>query len=207
MSWTISGSYVAGCSCAVLCSCPYDGQPHDSSGGTECRGAAVFHVANGNLDDVDLSGVDFAFYNLFPSHLTAGDWKVGLVVDSGASDEQANALESILSGREGGPFGQLSQFYGEYLGMERAQVSLTDGDTPGLKVEGRTELSFEALKGPDGNPTKIKNAMFGFAPEFGVGTTSGRSDAFGMTFDAAYGESADYVFSSEETEGASTGRA
>jgi hypothetical protein len=207
MSWTISGTYVAGCSCVVLCSCPYDGQPRNAEGGTDCLGTAVFHVADGNLDDVDLSGVDFAFYNHFPSNLTSGNWKVGLVVDSAASDEQANALERILSGREGGPFGQLSQFYGEYLGMERAKVSLTDGERPGLRVEGRTELSYEPLTGPDGSSTKIKNAMFGFAPEFEVGRSSGRSDAFGLSYEASYGETADYVFSSEETEGATQGRA
>lgn len=207
MSWTISGTYVAGCSCAVLCSCPYDGQPRNAEGETDCLGTAVFHVADGNLDDVDLSGVDFAFYNYFPSNLTSGNWKVGLVVDSAASGDQANALERILSGREGGPFGQLSQFYGEYLGMERAKVSLTDGERPGLRVEGRTELSYEPLTGPDGSSTKIKNAMFGFAPEFEVGRSSGRSDAFGLSYEASYGETADYVFSSEETEGASQGRA
>ncbi|WP_338785435.1 DUF1326 domain-containing protein [Streptomyces sp. DG1A-41] len=207
MSWTISGTYVAGCSCAVLCSCPYDGQPRNAEGETDCLGTAVFHVADGNLDDVDLSGVDFAFYNHFPSNLTSGNWKVGLVVDSAASGDQANALERILSGREGGPFGQLSQFYGEYLGMERAKVSLTDGERPGLRVEGRTELSYEPLTGPDGSSTKIKNAMFGFAPEFEVGRSSGRSDAFGLSYEASYGETADYVFSSEETEGASQGRA
>ncbi|MGC0327267.1 hypothetical protein RKD23_000257 [Streptomyces sp. SAI-170] len=206
MSWTISGTYVAGCSCAVLCSCPYDGRPRDTKGGTECLGTAVFHVANGNLDDLDLSDVDFAFYNHFPSNLSSGNWKVGLVVDSTASDEQAAALERILSGREGGPFGQLSQFYGEYLGMERASVSLTGGDSPGLTVEGKTELSYQPLTGPDGSSTKIKNAMFGFAPEFEVGTTTGRSNAFGLSYEASYGETADYVFSSEETEEAGHGR-
>ncbi|MFJ8086215.1 DUF1326 domain-containing protein [Streptomyces sp. NPDC096205] len=190
----------------MLCSCPYDGRPRDAKGGTECLGTAVFHVANGNLDDLDLSDVDFAFYNHFPSNLSSGNWKVGLVVDSTASDEQAAALERILSGREGGPFGQLSQFYGEYLGMERASVSLTGGDSPGLTVEGRTELSYQPLTGPDGSSTKIKNAMFGFAPEFEVGTTTGRSNAFGLSYEASYGETADYVFSSEETEEAAHGR-
>ncbi|MFK4100428.1 DUF1326 domain-containing protein [Streptomyces sp. NPDC019531] len=207
MSWTISGTYVAGCSCAVLCSCPYDGQPRDAKGGTECLGTAVFHVADGNLDDLDLSDVDFAFYNHFPSNLSSGNWKVGLVVDSAASDRQADALERILSGREGGPFGELSQFYGEYLGMERASVSLSDAETPGLVVEGRTELAYEPLTGPDGSSTKIRNAAFGFAPEFEVGRTSGRSDAFGLSYEASYGETADYVFSSEEAEATVHGRA
>jgi hypothetical protein len=33
----------------------------------ECRGVTVFHIADGRLNDVDLSGVDFAMYNLLPS--------------------------------------------------------------------------------------------------------------------------------------------
>ncbi|GHF40730.1 DUF1326 domain-containing protein [Streptomyces griseosporeus] len=206
MSWTISGNYVAGCSCAIMCSCPFDGKPRDTEGNLGCLGSAVFHIADGNLGDLDLSGVDFAFYNEFPSNLTSGDWKVGLVVDSGASDEQADALERIVSGREGGPFAELSQFYGEYLGTQRAGVSLADGDKPAVRVEGRTELSYEPLTGPDGTPTTVRNALFGFAPEYQTGTTSGSSNAFGLTFQGSYGEAAQYRFSSEEAEGAATGR-
>jgi hypothetical protein len=206
MSWTISGNYVAGCSCEVMCGCAFDGNPRNAEGGTECLGTAVFHVANGNLDGLDLSNVDFAFYNQFPSHLTAGDWKVGLVVDSAASDAQAAALLRILAGQEGGPFGELSQFYGEFLGLERAGVSLADAGKPGVKVEGHTELAYEPLTGPEGTPTTVKNALFGFSPEFVVGTTTGHSDAFGLSYDGSYGEAAEYVFSSEEAPGAAQGR-
>ncbi|MFJ2241305.1 hypothetical protein [Streptomyces sp. NPDC087859] len=48
--------------------------------------------------------------------------------------------------------------------------------------------------------------MSGFAAEFEVGTTTGRSNAFGPSYEASYGESACYVFSSEETEEAGHGR-
>ncbi|GHE71191.1 hypothetical protein GCM10017771_95170 [Streptomyces capitiformicae] len=48
--------------------------------------------------------------------------------------------------------------------------------------------------------------MFGVAPEFEVGRTTGRSDAFGLTYEASYGEAAEYVFSGEEAEGAAQGR-
>ncbi|WP_175408589.1 DUF1326 domain-containing protein [Streptomyces sp. TRM64462] len=206
MTWSISGNYLAGCSCAILCGCAVDAKPRDAQGTERCLGVNVFHVADGRLDDVDLSGVDFALYNQFPSNLTSGNWKVGVVVDEGATDEQASALERILSGDEGGPFGQLSQFYGEYLGMERAPVSLSDGDAPKLSVGGRTEISYEGLTGPDGGPTTIKNATFGFAPEYAIGTASGQSQAFGLSFDAVYGEKGDFAFNSEQAEGAPTGR-
>lgn len=206
MTWSISGNYLAGCSCAVVCGCAVDAMPHDPQGREECLGCAAFHVSEGHLDDVDLSGVDFALYNHFPSHLTAGNWKVGFVVDAGASDAQVDALERIVSGREGGAFGELSQFYGENLGVERAGVSLTAGEKPRLSVNGKTQLEFEPLRGPDGGPTTVKNAMFGFAPEFTIGTTAGSSQAFGMSFEPAYGEVSEYAFSSEQPEGAPTGR-
>jgi hypothetical protein len=206
MTWSISGSYLGGCSCAVVCGCAVDAKPHDPQGREECVGCTAFHVAEGHLDDVDLSGVDFAFYNHFPSNLTSGDWKIGLVVDDRASDAQTDALERIVSGREGGAFGELSQFFGEYLGLERASISLSDGEKPRLSIAGKTQLEFEALRGPDGGPTTMKNAMFGFAPEFTLGRTRGTSQAFGLSFEPEYGEHSDYTFSSEQPEGASTGR-
>ena len=51
----------------------------------------------------------------------------------------------------------------------------------GLSVEGHSELTFEAKRGPDGSPTTVKNAMFGFAPEYEIGKTTGSSNAFGQS--------------------------
>jgi hypothetical protein len=195
MAYTIAGTYVASCNCKLICPCPVDGPPTGAD--DQCTGAAVFTIREGNLDDVDLSGVNFGFYNLFPSNLSAGNWKVGIVVDEGASDEQARALEQILSGQAGGPFGEFAPLFGEYLGMERASVTFSDGDAPSGEVAGKTSITFEPFRGLDGSPTTEKNAMFGFAPEFGIGRTSGQSNAFGLSFDANYGELADYMFSTE----------
>ncbi|WP_149180988.1 DUF1326 domain-containing protein [Streptomyces sp. TRM49041] len=206
MTWSISGSYAAGCSCVVVCGCPVDAKPRDAQGREECVGMTVFHVADGRLDDTDLSGVDFALYNHFPSNLTSGGWKVGIVVDEGASDGQAAALERILSGDEGGTFGELSQFFGEYLGLERAAVGLSDGEKTRISVGGKTDIEYEPVTGADGSPTTVKNAPFGFAPEYGIGRASGQSNAFGLSFDAAYGERGDFRFSSEQPEGAPAGR-
>ena len=130
MAWRIAGTYVGSCSCDVICPCPVDAPPNNPDGGTECTGAGVFHIAEGSLDDVDLSNVNFAFYNYWPSNLTAGNWKVGVVVDDAASDEQTQALNRILSGQEGGTFGELAQLMTEFLGTERGTVSFSDGETP-----------------------------------------------------------------------------
>lgn len=204
MSWEMSGKYVGSCSCALICPCPVDGRPNSPNG--ECRGVAVFHVAAGKLDGTDLSGVDFALVNWFPSHLTAGGWKVGVVLDEGASDGQATALESILHGEVGGPFGDLAALYGEWLGVERASVTFSDGNNPSASVGGYSNFTLETLPGPGGSVTTLKNAMYGFAVEIMIGKAQGHTDLFGLDFDGIWGESGDFAYASEMAEGAPKGR-
>jgi hypothetical protein len=205
MAWRISGTYVASCNCNLLCPCPTDGPPTSEDG--QCRGVAVFHVADGNLDDTDLSGLNVGLVNNFPSNLTAGGWKLGIVVDDGASGEQANALERIFKGEEGGPFADFAALTDEWLGMELASVSFSDGDQPSGSI-GDSRWTFEPLAGPEGSGTQttVRNAAFGFAQEFRVGRAPGRMSALGIDFDAIYGETADYEFASEMAEGAAPGR-
>jgi hypothetical protein len=205
MAWRISGTYVASCSCNLVCPCPVDGPPTSPDG--QCRGVGVFHIAEGSLDDTDLSGVNVCLVNHFPSNLTAGNWKLGIVVDEGASDEQANALERILKGEEGGPFAEFAALTDEWLGMERAPVSFSDGDRPSGAV-GDSSWTFEPLEGPEGTgaQTTVRNAAFGFAEEFRVGRAPGHLSALGIDFDAIYGETADYEFASDMAEGTPKGR-
>jgi hypothetical protein len=205
MAWKISGTYVANCSCNLVCPCPVDAPPTSDDG--QCHGHLVFHVADGNLDDTDLSGVDVGMVNLFPSNLSAGKWKIGIVVDEGASDEQASALERIFKGDEGGPFADFAALTEEWLGMERGAVTFSDGDRPSGSIRD-SKFTFEPLDGPPGSNTHttVSNAMFGFAPEFRIGRGPGKMSNLGIEYEGIYGETADYEFSSEQGEGAPTGR-
>ena len=206
MAWRMSGTYVATCSCQLLCPCPVDGPPTGPEG--QCHGAAVFQIREGNLDDTDLGGITFGFVNNFPSNLSSGNWKFGVVVSDDASDEQVDAIDRIMRGQEGGVFSEFAALVGDYLGTERTEVSLSDGDKPTGSIGG-SSFTFEPLPGPEGSgaDTTVKNAMFGFAPEFRVGKTSGSQSTMGIEFDSIYGETADYEFSSEPPEGAPMGRA
>ena len=85
------------------------------------------------------------------------------MVDDAASDEQSEALNRILSGQEGGTFGELAQLI---LGTERGRVNFSDGETPTGTVGDKTEIKFEPHRGVDGQPTTVKNAAYGFAPEY-----------------------------------------
>jgi hypothetical protein len=205
MAWRISGTYLATCSCQLLCPCPTDGPPTGPDG--QCHGSLVFDVSDGNLDDVDLSGTKIGLVNIFPSNLTAGNWTVGVVVNEEASDEQLDAIDRIMRGQEGGPFEMFASLYGNYIGTERGEVTFSDGDTPSYTIRGNS-FTFEPIAGPEGSGAQatVKNAPFGFAPEFRVGKSSGHSSIFDIEYDAVYAETADYEFSSEAPEGAAVGR-
>jgi hypothetical protein len=191
MPYRIAGTYVAVCNCVGLCPCPVDQKPSAREG--ECKGFAVFQVREGNLDGTDLSGVNFGLYNNWASNPSAGNWKMGVVIDSSASDEQAGALGQILSGEVGGPFADFAALIAENLGMERDSVSISGNSA---SIGSSSQAEFQAFEGP-GGPTTVKGAAFGFAPEFQVGTASGQSNRFGLSFDANYGETAEFEYSSE----------
>jgi hypothetical protein len=193
MTWKMAGTYVATCSCELICPCPVDGKPTGPN--NECLGSAVFHIANGQSDGVDLSGVDVALYNLFPSNLTAGNWKMGVVLDAGASDDQAKEIEKIFSGKAGGPFAEFVPLIGEFLGIERAPITFKAGKKPSATIGKLSKYEVDPITGPDGGTVTVKDAPFGFAPEYTIGKANGTSkDAFGMSFVPVYGEYAEFEY-------------
>jgi hypothetical protein len=194
MAWTMKGRYVASCTCTMVCPCATASAPPDNpDGSTNCWTFAVFDVREGSMDGVDLSGIRFGMNAHFPGVSSSGNWTIGIVADEGASEDQVKALTEILSGKAGGPFGEMAALITEFAGVERGAVSYADTAIS----FGDSSASYEPLRGGDGSVTTMKNAVLGFAPEFEIGTTSGKITAFGHTADASYGESAEFDYSSE----------
>ena len=194
MGYTISGNYLADCSCDQVCPCPVDGRPNAPDG--QCWGAAVFHIEQGSLGDVDLSGVDFGLVNNFPSNLSAGNWTMGVIVDESISEEQAGAVERILSGQEGGPFAEFAPLIGKFTGVSRAKVSFSNGGSPSASIGGVGDFAITPHAGP-GGPVTVKNAPFAFAPEYTIGLASGSGEVLGKSVEFKYAETAHFEYSSE----------
>jgi len=191
MGWKLKGRYVTTCSCTNVCPCSTASAPPDNpDGSTNCYGAGVFEVKEGNLDDLDLSGTKVGIKVHYPDLVSNGNWQIAVVVDEGASDAEASAFERIFSGQLGGPFGDMAGLVTSFA-VERAALSVSaDGATIG-----GGSFTYEPLRGQDGTPTTITNASFGFAPVFEIGSASGTVDAFGHSFPASYGEAADFDYS------------
>ena len=52
-----------------------------------------------------------------PKVMTDGNWRLGMFVDDGASDEQVELLAAVYGGQKGGPMEGLAPLIGEVLGV------------------------------------------------------------------------------------------
>ena len=101
MAWNVEGRFFENCSCNAPCPCTASlalGADNDY-----CRALLVFHVDSGDVEGVDVSGLTVAAVADTPRYMHEGNWKLGLLVDDAASDEQAEALGKVFSGQAGGP--------------------------------------------------------------------------------------------------------
>ena len=124
MSWTLKGSYAETCSCELMCPCnlSFDhGATYDY-----CRATLAFQIREGEIEGTDVSGCKAVFIIDTPKVMTDGNWKLGVFIDDGATDEQAEKLTSVFTGQLGGPMEALAPLVGELLGVERVPIDIVD---------------------------------------------------------------------------------
>ena len=97
MAWKLEGQYFENCSCDVPCPCTVSldlGADRD-----RCNAFLVFQVESGEVDGVDVSGLTVAALADTPKVMSEGNWRLGVLIDAAASDEQAEKLGAVFSGQ------------------------------------------------------------------------------------------------------------
>jgi hypothetical protein len=186
MAWKLEGSYFETCSCDVICPCTASldlGATHDF-----CRVVLVFNVKDGEVDGVDVSGLTVAAVADTPKVMTDGNWRLGVFIDDGASDEQADKLGAVFSGALGGPMAALGPLVGETLGVERAPIEVNEsdgrhsiriGDSVDFEVQDVVPFGSES-----GQPVRLTGVFHPAGPELTVArATRSKIDAFGIQYD------------------------
>lgn len=157
MAWQISGRYMETCSCTQVCPCVLtnlQGRPTEG----DCKAALGMHIDKGEKDGVSLDGVNFIAILQSQGPMAAGNMTVGLIVDSDASDAQAEAITAIATGQAGGPMAMLAPLVGRFAGVERAKVSIVnEGQCWRVTADGLVDQSAEALLNMDGQPIALDN--------------------------------------------------
>jgi len=190
MAWSIEGRYFENCSCEVVCPCTASlalGADNDF-----CRFALVFHVDSGEVDGVDVSGVTVVAVGESGHYMHEGNWKLGVLMDEAASDEQAEKLGGVFSGALGGPMEALGPLVGEQLGVERLPIDVVeDGLTHSVRIGDDVDFEVEDIVpfGVDtGEPAKITGIFHPVGSELTISrATRSRINAFGIQYEAKAG--------------------
>jgi DNA-binding PadR family transcriptional regulator len=139
--WAIKGRYMEACSCDFLCPCiPRNATTpatHDF-----CKVALTFAIESGRYGDVPLDGVRFTVFFQSKAIMTQGGWIGGVIVDTAASDAQAEAVVAIASGSAGGPFGVFAPMLADFRGVERHPIAFVqEGKTVSVRIDGLLDQS------------------------------------------------------------------
>jgi hypothetical protein len=190
MSWNLAGSYFETCSCDVICPCTAS----LSHGATQdrCKVVLVFNVKSGEVDGTDVSGVTVAAVADTPKVMSEGNWRLGVVIDEAASDEQAEKLGGVFSGALGGPMEALSPLVGEELGVERLPIDVVeDGLKHSVRIGDDVDFEIEDIVpfGVDtGEPAKITGIFHPVGSELTISrATRSKINAFGIQYEAKAG--------------------
>jgi len=185
MSWRLSGTYFENCNCKVTCPCAASGfsEPADNE---RCIVLLAFHVDSGEIDGVDVSDLSYAVLADAPGAMAEGNWRVGLLMDSAASPEQAEALAAVASGQRGGAPAAFNPFNGEVVGMESAKIGYSDdGPRHAVRIGEVADVEIEDFV-PDGadEPTRLTGVPHPVSSTLTVArATRSRVRAFGIELD------------------------
>jgi hypothetical protein len=185
MTWSISGTYFENCNCEVVCPCTWSGLSRPATQ-ERCNVLLGFHVDRGDIEGVDVSGLTFGLLADSPKQMTDGNWRLGILMDAVASDDQATKLQGVATGELGGPMAGLAPLIGEVLGVERVPITyeVADGATRArfgdvADVEVANVRSIEGKDMTLGNVPHPANSTLTIAA-----STRSQVSAFGIAFGA-----------------------
>ncbi len=160
-NWKITGTYFETCNCETACPCLFLSPP--TSG--DCTAMLGWHIDQGNIGGVDLSGFNTALAVHAPGHMAQVKWEVALYVDERASGEQQTALTQIFAGQAGGHFGVIAGHVGEVLGAGPAAIEYkADGKKRSLTIGGVADVALEAIEGQGGGEVILSGHPLAVAP-------------------------------------------
>ena len=149
--WEIQGSELINCNCSYGCPCQFNALP--TKGFCEAMGA--ISIDKGHFGDVRLDGLRIAVVFQWPGPIHEGKGKCQPIVDVAATDQQREALLTIMSGQETEPFATMFAVFASTLDTVFDPIFTTiqynvdvDARRGKVRVEGVFELEGEPIRNP-----------------------------------------------------------
>ena len=191
--WEFKSETYDNCNCAINCGCQFN---LPSTHG-HCQSAFAGHLVGGHFNDTPLAGLNWAALYKWPGEIKDGNGRRQIVIDERADEAQRSALEKIISGEAGAPFGNLFSVFAATcsksfktlflpIKLEASFESRTASvEIPGLMTSRGRPIINEFTGAPFHIALARPSGSFEFTyAEIGLGTTSVTGD-----MEMAYGES------------------
>ena len=143
--WHLTGQVLVACNCDWGCPCNFNARP--SKG--KCEGGWTWHVDTGTYGDVTLDGLNFSVYVNWPGAIHEGNGEAVILIDERANERQRSAIETLIGGTVGGPWGILGWTWPKVHGPYSVSYDLT---FDGVKTRLRCGDALAVEGGPIRNP-------------------------------------------------------
>ncbi len=161
MAYQLEGRLLEVCNCEVLCPCWIGEMPDNGT----CDAVVAYHIDQGRVNGVDVSGHTFALITHIPGNVLEGNWKVVAFVDDGATTDQRDAILSAFTGQLGGPLADVAQLVGEVLAVEQMPISFeVTGGKGTLRIGSVVDSEMAPYLGPTGDITTLNESVFSTIP-------------------------------------------
>jgi hypothetical protein len=182
MAWHLEGTYVENCNCTVMCPCGASGFALPATN-DRCKVLLAFHIDQGEIEGVDVAGLGLAVLADTPAKMIDGNWRVGVLMDANASEQQAKLLGGVFIGQMGGPMEAFAPLIGDMLGIEAAPFEWSEnGNHHRVKIGEFVELQTEDFV-PEGatEPINVTGLPHPVSSTLAVGhATASQISAFGI---------------------------
>lgn len=144
-SWRLNGRVLVTCNCDWGCPCNFNAPPTTG----KCEGGWTWHVEDGVVGDTTLNGLSFSVYVNWPGAIHEGNGEALILIDARADAAQRAAIERLLGGQVGGPWGVLGWTWPKVHGPFAATYDLVfDGVHTRMTCDGYVEIASGPIRNP-----------------------------------------------------------
>jgi hypothetical protein len=144
-AWSVRGHVILACNCDYGCPCNFNALP--STG--KCEGNWNWHITDGTFGDVSLSGLTFGVAVNWPHAIHNGDGDGIVVIDERANAAQREALQTLISGKAGGPWKIISSTISKVSGPHYVPFAVNfDGYHSSVSAGDLIALQMEPVRNP-----------------------------------------------------------
>jgi hypothetical protein len=143
--WQLTGHVLISCNCDWGCPCNFNARPTTG----KCEGGWTWHVDQGVFDATRLDELNFSVYANWPGAIHEGNGEALLLIDERADAGQRRAIEMLLGGSIGGPWGVLGWTWPTVHGPYATSYEVTfDGVKSSVKCGNYVDVAGGPIRNP-----------------------------------------------------------